>query len=150
MGRPRGFDEQDVVAAAARLFTRLGYEATSVDDLVGATGLHRGSLYKAFGSKRGIFLAALHRSVDHDLPARLSDPVDPPGPALDLLLVACLELAPHDDEVRALVGGACRLLDGRAPGAGRDGTATLLGRRLLDRARLTPSVTTDPREVFRP
>lgn len=47
-----------MVAAAARLFLERGYEATAIDELVVACGLHRGSLYKAFGSKRGIFLAA--------------------------------------------------------------------------------------------
>ena len=119
-GRPRSFDEQQVVRHATALFTGRGYEATSIDDLVAATGLHRGSLYKAFGSKRGIFLAALQRVVD--------SPVD----GLDLLLVAALELAPHDDDVRALVGQGCALLPGHAD--------ALLGRRLLDRAGLTPSL----------
>ena len=34
MARARGFDEADAVRAAAELFTRHGYEGTSVDDLV--------------------------------------------------------------------------------------------------------------------
>jgi TetR/AcrR family transcriptional repressor of nem operon len=54
-----------MVAAAAGLFLERGYEATSIDDHVAVTGLHRGRLYKAFGSKRGMFIAALHRLV-HD------------------------------------------------------------------------------------
>ncbi len=64
MGRPRTFDEQRAVDAAAELFARHGYEGTSVDDLVTAVGVHRGSLYKVFGSKRGLYLAALRRPVD--------------------------------------------------------------------------------------
>lgn len=41
------------------VFWRQGYEATSIDDLVVASGLKRGSMYAAFGDKRGLFLAVL-------------------------------------------------------------------------------------------
>ena len=59
MGRQRTFDEAEVIVQSASVFLRQGYEGTSIDDLLAATGLHRGSLYKAFASKRGLFLAAL-------------------------------------------------------------------------------------------
>ncbi len=59
MGRNRTFDEADVTTRCAEVFRRTGHEGTSIDDLVNAISLHRGSLYKAFGSKRGLFLAAL-------------------------------------------------------------------------------------------
>ena len=36
-----------------------GYEATSMDDLVRATGVGRGSIYGDFGGKRELFLACL-------------------------------------------------------------------------------------------
>lgn len=68
MGRPRGFAEEQAVAAAAELFARRSYDGTSVDDLVSQTGVHRGSLYKTFGSKRGLYLAALRHHVDHEVP----------------------------------------------------------------------------------
>ncbi len=41
------------------LFWRNGYENTSIEDVVQATGLNRYSLYNAFGGKRELFLAAL-------------------------------------------------------------------------------------------
>jgi TetR/AcrR family transcriptional repressor of nem operon len=63
MGRPRSFDEREVVQRACRIFLN-GYNATSVDDLVIGLNLHRGSIYKAFGSKRGLFLAALRLQAD--------------------------------------------------------------------------------------
>ncbi len=63
MGRQRTFDEAEVIAQSASVFLRQGYEGTSIDDLLAATGLHRGSLYKAFASKRGLFLAALQRTL---------------------------------------------------------------------------------------
>ena len=45
MARPRSFDEAAAVGAAAACFRRLGYAATSVDDLV-SEGLSRETLYK--------------------------------------------------------------------------------------------------------
>jgi AcrR family transcriptional regulator len=62
-GRPREFDEAKVLDGAVRVFRERGYNATSVADLVKATGLVAGSLYKAFKDKRGIFLAAFDRYV---------------------------------------------------------------------------------------
>lgn len=136
MGRPRSFDEHVVVAAAATAFTDLGYEATSVDDLLHATGLHRGSLYQAFGSKRGLFLSALRAHLSTtDLGAATDglagDEAD--ETLLDLLLVATLELAPRDEEVRALVTRAL------AQHPGPEASALLLGRRLLARAHIDPA-----------
>lgn len=59
MGRPRAFSESDVVASASAVFARRGFAATSVDDLVRATGVGRASLYGAFGSKDGLFQRCL-------------------------------------------------------------------------------------------
>ena len=63
-GRPRGFDAQDVLKAASERFRTHGYAATSLDDLVEATGLARPSLYAAFGDKRAIYLATLERAIE--------------------------------------------------------------------------------------
>ncbi len=43
------------------VFWSNGYHGTSLPDLLRATRLSRGSLYAAFGDKRGIFLLALDR-----------------------------------------------------------------------------------------
>lgn len=112
MGRPRSFDEGTVLGAAAQAFVRGGYEGTSVDDLVQALKLHRGSLYKAFGSKHGLFLAVLRHYVASGLPGAItrsgtSGQVDVAalsgGGDLDLLLVAALERGPVDAQVAGLV-----------------------------------------------
>lgn len=60
-GRPRGFDEGEVLDHAMRVFWRQGYAETSVGELVAATGLERASLYAAFGDKQGLYLATLDR-----------------------------------------------------------------------------------------
>jgi TetR/AcrR family transcriptional repressor of nem operon len=60
-GRPREFDTDAALDAAIRVFSERGYSATSIGELTAATGLASGSVYKAFGDKRGLFLAALER-----------------------------------------------------------------------------------------
>lgn len=61
MPRPKEFDPDEVLEKAMRLFWEQGYEATSMDDLIKRTGVHRGSLYETFGNKEQIFLAAFDR-----------------------------------------------------------------------------------------
>jgi AcrR family transcriptional regulator len=61
MARPREFDEGEVLDLALATFWQHGYEGTSIDDLVAATGLGRASLYGAFGDKERIFARALER-----------------------------------------------------------------------------------------
>ncbi|WEV64696.1 helix-turn-helix domain-containing protein [Bifidobacterium sp. ESL0732] len=64
MARPRSFDEHKVLERCREVFCVHGYDATSIDDLVVATGLKRGSLYQAFGSKRGVFLKVLQSTLN--------------------------------------------------------------------------------------
>lgn len=64
MARPREFDLDEVLDAAMQTFWHRGYEATSLADLMVATGLKKGSLYKAFKDKRSLFLQALGRYFD--------------------------------------------------------------------------------------
>src|SRR5262249_11123708 len=44
-----------VLDAARRVFSRKGYHATSIDDLIEAAGIARGTFYLYFESKRAIF-----------------------------------------------------------------------------------------------
>lgn len=60
-GRPREFDVEAALDAALRVFSERGYHAASISELTEAMGLASGSVYKAFGDKRGIFLAAFDR-----------------------------------------------------------------------------------------
>lgn len=64
MARPIAFDRPHVLQQAINVFWLRGYTATSIKNLVSATGLQPGSLYAAFGDKRGIFLAALDAYFD--------------------------------------------------------------------------------------
>ncbi|MEM9461327.1 MAG: TetR/AcrR family transcriptional regulator [Myxococcota bacterium] len=61
MARRREFDEDEVLEQVMRTFWRHGYKGTSIDLLVEATGLHRSSLYGAFGRKEDLYRRALDR-----------------------------------------------------------------------------------------
>jgi AcrR family transcriptional regulator len=164
MGRPRGFDEQAVTAAAAALFSVHAYDGVGVDDLVRQLGVHRNSLYKTFASKRGLYLAALRWYLQHVL-GPLADRLKAGGDTeehinsminereLDLLLLAAVERAPSDAEVAAVVAEALQLLQKTLdqvlatwPGELRRITLSeLLGERLRVRATSTP-IDTAPTE----
>ena len=60
MGRPRGFDMEEAVAAATKLFWR-GYDGTSLSDLTGTLGIAPASFYFAFGSKEALFREVVNR-----------------------------------------------------------------------------------------
>jgi TetR/AcrR family transcriptional repressor of nem operon len=90
MARPREFDEGEVLDRALATFWEHGYEGTSVDELVAATGLGRASLYGAFGDKERIFARALERYC-----ARMGD---------------ALEVGDEQRSARAALGRLLRLL----------------------------------------
>lgn len=75
MGRSRAFDLEICLQNVVDLFWSQGYEATSMDDIVTATGVNRSSLYAAFGGKKDLFLAALDQ-YGADLPQRLFGPIE--------------------------------------------------------------------------
>jgi TetR/AcrR family transcriptional repressor of nem operon len=142
MGRPREFDEDQVVHAAVAMFAQRSYDGTSIDDLVNHLGVHRGSLYKTFGNKRGLYLTALRRHVDHDVTALAvavstgagADEVRrvlAEGHDLGLLFLAMVERAPIDPAAAAETNRAMALLD--EANGGQHPTALALG--LLLRAR---------------
>jgi TetR/AcrR family transcriptional repressor of nem operon len=121
MARPREFDEEQVLDDALAAFWSRGYEATSITDLMEATGLTKGSLYKAFGDKHALFLVALDRYLANGrgwvgdvldssasgragLEGWLARVVEmaTDGNERGCFAVNCtVELAPHDQEVRA-------------------------------------------------
>lgn len=59
MARKAEFDRREVLQKAMDVFWREGYHKSSISSLVTATHLQPGSLYAAFNSKEGLFLATL-------------------------------------------------------------------------------------------
>lgn len=58
MGRPTSFDQADMLETIQKVFWDNGYSATSLDDIMQSTGLGKGSLYGAYGSKQEMYLLA--------------------------------------------------------------------------------------------
>ena len=102
-------------------FWTRGYEATSVADLCGCTGLHKGSLYQAFGDKHQLFMDALQHYSDSEfrevaaVAFQSDSPLENIRAAINkicddadhekgcLVINSMVELAPHDPKVRAAV-----------------------------------------------
>lgn len=70
MGRAREFDAEQVAIAVTDLVLARGYDAVGVDDIVRQSGVGRGSLYQAFGSKAGVIAMALDHAVETSHPGR--------------------------------------------------------------------------------
>ncbi len=64
MARPREFDEEQALGKAMEVFWKKGYQNTSLDDLLEAMGIQRGSFYNTFGSKKATYMRAIDRYAD--------------------------------------------------------------------------------------
>ena len=79
MVRRKEYDRDDVLDKAVGLFWQKGYKASSMTDIVHATGLNTASMYKEFGDKEGLFEAALEHYRLHIVSARLQFLIDEPN-----------------------------------------------------------------------
>jgi len=123
LARTPEFNQEQVLDAALQAFWQKGYEATSLPDLLEATGLARQSLYNTFGDKRALFLASLRRYADVGL-GQLSEALEGGSVRAAIrgvfddvlhcaerdrgcfLVNATTELLPRDPEVGRLVASA--------------------------------------------
>lgn len=129
MGRPPLVNRDTALSEVTQHFWINGYQASSIDDLLIASGMHRGSFYRAFGDKEKAFDLALQHYIsrvarEHVFPSLMKG--DSPRKqliqflnfrledALGVTLAAdkrpgCLvvntaiELAAHDARIRDLV-----------------------------------------------
>ena len=107
-------------------FWAKGYEATSMADLCGCTGLHKGSLYQAFGDKHRLFMDALRHYADsefHETTGVMKESntplenlravvnrvvADAAGENGCMMINSMVELAPHDRAVKQALQGFAR------------------------------------------
>nr|WP_314576587.1 TetR/AcrR family transcriptional regulator [uncultured Pseudomonas sp.] len=151
LGRPRQFNLKDAARDAMNVFWERGYEGASLPDLIQGTGLSRGSLYKAFGDKKGLLLAALDIYMSEGLKTT-ADILSQPGAVKDavrqslmrhayacageagkrgcLVVAMTSELAAHDADIAQLTGRMFRrtqqlyasaIIRGQAAGEFKDG-----------------------------
>jgi TetR/AcrR family transcriptional repressor of nem operon len=124
MPRTKSFDEVEVLDKATDLFWAQGYNGTPPQTILDGTGLSRSSLYDTYGDKHSLFLRCLQRYRDTETVAgiRFLDEATDPASAIRKLFQGywdyaqtcrqnkgCLmvntlnEVAPHDEEVAAIV-----------------------------------------------
>ena len=63
-GPAKQFNPDQAVHDAMKVFWAKGYVGSGMNELLGAMGISRKSLYDTFGSKHGLFLCALDRYAD--------------------------------------------------------------------------------------
>ena len=97
MGLTAEHQSTETTRTLKELFWRRGYESTSIEDVVQATGMNRYALYNAFGGKRNLFLAALdeyHNERKQVFLANLDNPNTRPIDAIrELMEFAIGEMA---------------------------------------------------------
>ena len=132
MSRPKEFSPDDAIEKAMQVFWHKGYGATSMEDLLSAMDLNRGSLYDTFGDKRQLFMKVMDRYCTTFVGPKFSL-LDQPGPAIPALrrfihgmiegaladpqLRGCLiantvmELAPHEKEIAGTLRQALKMAE---------------------------------------
>jgi AcrR family transcriptional regulator len=93
---------QEVLNTAARVFAERGYQATSIDDLVTATGLTRGGLYHYTASKQQLLFGVLDELIEPLLErARsiVSTPAPPEAHLREVTRVWLNHIATHRDHM---------------------------------------------------
>jgi TetR/AcrR family transcriptional regulator, transcriptional repressor for nem operon len=130
MPRPREFDDATALDAAMESFWAKGYEATTTAELCESTGLGRGSLYNAFGSKHELYEAAVGRYTELGYASTLEILRGPGTPAerVRALLLWVIDTDLGDPGRRG-----CMAINASIDAAGRTDPVTDLTRRHFER-----------------
>lgn len=119
MARKKEFDQKIVINRAMQVFWKQGYEMTSIQDLVDAMGIGRGSIYDSFKDKHSLYLLALEQylstakerhygffgsmpfkeSIRNLLSFKIALVLDNKQDIGCFVVNSTIELAPHDKEV---------------------------------------------------
>ena len=102
-------------------FWQKGYESTSLADLCCCTGLHKGSLYQAFGDKHQLFMRSLKHYAEREFRETAAVALAQESPLESiravvrivcdhaaegrgcLMINSMVELAPHDPDVKQAI-----------------------------------------------
>jgi TetR/AcrR family transcriptional repressor of nem operon len=84
MGRTKQYDRTELLDRAVELFRRQGFNGTSTAELVTELGVNRKSMYTEFGSKQGLFEAALDRYNKEHL-TRVLAPIEATGASVEAI-----------------------------------------------------------------
>ncbi len=120
MGKKGETTRQMIVAAAAPIFNQHGYDGTSMQDVMEATGLEKGGLYRHFSGKEELAAEAFRHSLAQSFKLRTEHvDLDHGAPALLKSLIGRFVEAPSS------LPGGCPLMNTAIDSD--DGNVTLRG-----------------------
>lgn len=116
MARPVEFDEDTVLTNAMEQFWKEGYEASSVQKLLDATAINRGTLYNSFGDKDTFFKSCVNKYNAHvkaDIDATLGNDKLNPWKAIEAFFDISIISAPakHRNMGCLLVNSVCESIN---------------------------------------
>ena len=97
---------QEIIRKAAPIFNQKGYDGAALSDLMRATGLEKGGIYRHFASKEELAAAAFDYAWRETLEARIHD-LDTIPNSVDRLK----QLIANFVERRGIIPGGCPLLN---------------------------------------
>ncbi len=99
MGRPKLFNEPQILNATMSVFWKKGFEATSSKDLCYATQLNPGSIYHRYDNKEALFCLSLQYYIDTIVSVRVADMLsrDNPLEAIEHFFSSAYESVPAKD-----------------------------------------------------
>jgi TetR/AcrR family transcriptional repressor of nem operon len=97
---------QEIIRKAAPIFNQKGYDGAALSDLMRATGLEKGGIYRHFSSKEALAAEAFDYAWREALDARIHD-LDTISNAVDRLK----QLVANFVERRGTIPGGCPLLN---------------------------------------
>ncbi|WP_049722614.1 TetR/AcrR family transcriptional regulator [Gilvimarinus polysaccharolyticus] len=133
MSWEKSFDVDTALEKSMQVFWSKGFESASITNLIEETGVNRGSLYNAFGSKRALFVKSLLKYDQEYRKTTLAklEALDQPSQAISrffddlvistvedtehkgcFLFNTVLEAQQHDAEVNAIVANGLREIEG--------------------------------------
>ncbi|MDX8382408.1 MAG: TetR/AcrR family transcriptional regulator [Ghiorsea sp.] len=133
MARQKLFNEEAVVENAMKVFWEKGYDSASISELLTKTGLNKGSLYHAFGSKEKLFTTTLRKydcdyrqaiiaklealnnpqsAISGFFDAVVSETVSDQKHKGCFIINTASEFAQHNEEVNTIVSNGIREIEG--------------------------------------
>src|SRR5258708_2044883 len=97
---------QEIIRKAAPIFNQRGYDGAALSDLMRATGLEKGGIYRHFSSKQALAAEAFDYAWGETLDARIHD-LDTISNTVDRLK----QLVANFVERRGIIPGGCPLLN---------------------------------------
>jgi TetR/AcrR family transcriptional regulator, transcriptional repressor for nem operon len=97
---------QEIIRKAAPIFNQKGYDGAALSDLMRATGLEKGGIYRHFASKEELAAEAFDYAWGETFDARIND-LDAIANSVDRLK----QLVANFVERRGIISGGCPLLN---------------------------------------